>query len=100
MPAMRVRYDLGIGKATILIADGVEVGVVQRFAGPVPRRERGGKLGAGCGMVSIEQAGAVIGERARRLAYSKVSRAEHFILPHRQAAGELANTLSAGERGD
>src|SRR5690606_29933468 len=72
MPAMRVRYDLGIGKATILIADGVEVGVVQRFAGPVPRRERGGKLGAGCGMVSIEQAGAVIGERARRLAYAKV----------------------------
>ncbi len=62
---MRARHDRGVGEAAILLADRVEIGVVQRLARPPPRGEFGGDGGTGRGMVGIEQAGAAIRERAR-----------------------------------
>ena len=46
---MRVRDDRGVGEAAILVADRVEVGVVQRLARPVTLGERGGDGGGGGG---------------------------------------------------
>src|SRR3546814_3846657 len=39
MPAVRMREDRGVGEAAILLANCVEVGVVQRLARPTARSE-------------------------------------------------------------
>ena len=54
VPAMGVRNDLGIGEAAILVADRVEIGVVERLARPMPCRQRGSEFGAGFRMVGVE----------------------------------------------
>ena len=98
VPAVRVRQDLGFGEAAKLVADRVEVGIVQRFAGPVAVGERRRDFGPRRGMVGIEQVAARFGERPRRRADAKVGGPEHLVLPHRQAADELADPLGKGER--
>ena len=97
---MRMREDLGIGEATKLVADRIKVGIVQRLAGPVTIGKRRRNFGPQRGMICIEQLAAGVGERPRCRADVKVGGSKDLVLPHRQAADELADPLGKSERGD
>src|SRR3546814_6891900 len=53
VPAVRIRKDRGVGEAAILLADRVEIGIVQRLARPMPLGKRGRDLGASRGMIGV-----------------------------------------------
>src|SRR3546814_3210646 len=84
-------------RSAILIADRVEVGIVQRLARPMAVGERGDDPGARRGVVGVEQVGAGFGQRPCRRPEDKVGGAKDFILSHRQSADELADPLDEGE---
>jgi hypothetical protein len=100
MPLVGVGDDFRVRKAAKLVADGIELSVTETFTRPLALGQSASKLSARCGMVLIEQAGAARRQLTTGVAGAKVGWTEQFVLPHRQAPGELAEDLDESQPGD
>ena len=100
MPLVGIGDDLAIGEATILLANGVEIVVVEGLAWPLPFGEARGNLGPQGSRVGIEEVERCGSQNLCRVAKPQVLRTEDLVLPHRQAADELGKGFGEGQPGD
>lgn len=97
VPFVHVWDDPRVGEATILIANGIQVRIVQRLAGPTALPQLGDKFPARVREVFFEQRGARIRQSAPGCTNSQITGTQQFVLPHRQPTDELADRFGKAE---